>query len=311
MTDATIERMFRVTFDESAPDAHWSHYRVGIEDAEALAAAEGLRESVAEALVIDAARPRATTFPDGLLVVLRGANLNTGADPHDLVAVRMWCTPTTLLTVTVRRVRSVSDVHARFGTDEQPENAVDAMVAITERIVDRMGELVDELSDRVDGLQETLADPDAADVQSHQATLTQLRLAASSLRRHTRPQREAMLRLYREPAPFVADAMAARMREATDRMIRYVEDLDEIRERAVVLQDGIEHASAAQMNRNMYVLSLIAGIFLPLGFITGLLGINVGGMPGTDTKSAFWIVVVLLAGLVWFEVWFMRRQKMW
>lgn len=45
---------------------------------------------------------------------------------------------------------------------------------------------------------------------------------------------------------------------------------------------------------------MIASIFLPLGFLTGLFGVNVGGMPGTDNESAFWILTItsLMSGLL-------------
>ena len=51
----------------------------------------------------------------------------------------------------------------------------------------------------------------------------------------------------------------------------------------------------------MYFLTLVAAVFLPLGLITGLLGINVGGMPGADSAEAFWIVtagLVVVAGIL-------------
>jgi len=58
------------------------------------------------------------------------------------------------------------------------------------------------------------------------------------------------------------------------------------------------------MNRIVFVLTVITGIFLPIMFLTGLLGINVGGMPGVESDSAFWIVcaiagVLILAELIW------------
>ena len=40
-----------------------------------------------------------------------------------------------------------------------------------------------------------------------------------------------------------------------------------------------------------------ATIFLPLGFFTGLMGINVGGMPGVEDTDAFWIVVAFCIAL--------------
>ncbi len=64
-----------------------------------------------------------------------------------------------------------------------------------------------------------------------------------------------------------------------------------------------------QINKNMYVLSVIAGVFLPLGFVTGLLGVNVDGIPGDETPWAFAALCGPMLALVLFEVWLFRRFK--
>ena len=66
---------------------------------------------------------------------------------------------------------------------------------------------------------------------------------------------------------------------------------------------------AEQMNRTMYLLSIVAAIFLPLGLITGLLGINVAGIPGSSTSGAFAVVVTMLIGLGALEFWLFRRWR--
>ena len=65
-----------------------------------------------------------------------------------------------------------------------------------------------------------------------------------------------------------------------------------------------------QMNRRMLVLSIVAAVFLPLGLLTGLLGINVGGMPGAENAWAFWIVTGGLVALGWGLVWWVWRLGM-
>ncbi len=47
----------------------------------------------------------------------------------------------------------------------------------------------------------------------------------------------------------------------------------------------------------MYLLSVITAIFLPLGFLTGLFGINLGGMPGAEYKWGFWIFFFTHSGI--------------
>tara|TARA_B100001093_G_C25913356_1_gene629534 strand:+ start:42 stop:272 length:231 start_codon:yes stop_codon:yes gene_type:complete len=61
--------------------------------------------------------------------------------------------------------------------------------------------------------------------------------------------------------------------------------------------DQLHISAMDDLSTSMYRLSIIATIFLPLTFITGLLGINVGGIPGAEDKSAFWLVCILLIGL--------------
>lgn len=60
----------------------------------------------------------------------------------------------------------------------------------------------------------------------------------------------------------------------------------------------------------MYVLSVVAAIFLPLGFVTGLLGINVGGIPGTEWPWSFTVVCVALLVMAGGLAEFFRRRRM-
>ena len=91
--------------------------------------------------------------------------------------------------------------------------------------------------------------------------------------------------------------------------MRYVEDLDESRERAAVTQEELAGRISDRMNKTMYMLAIVATVFLPLGLLTGLLGINVGGIPGTDNTYAFLIVCLMLVSLAFAELWFFIRRK--
>jgi zinc transporter len=44
----------------------------------------GLEELVADALLTEETRPRAMTIDDGVLLALRGINMNPGAEPDDM-----------------------------------------------------------------------------------------------------------------------------------------------------------------------------------------------------------------------------------
>jgi zinc transporter len=118
-----------------------------------------------------------------------------------------------------------------------------------------------------------------------------------------------MNRLYSETVDWLSDEERMRLRETGDRTTRYVEDLDAIRERAAVTQEELNHRMAEQMNKTMYILSIVTGIFLPLGLLTGLFGINIGGMPGVGNHWAFAIFCAVLAVIACGLIWFFKRKK--
>ena len=84
---------------------------------------------------------------------------------------------------------------------------------------------------------------------------------------------------------------------------------DAARERAVVTQEELTSRLSEQMDKRMYILSLVAAIFLPLGFVTGVLGMNMAGMPGAKDPWAFWEVCFLIVIIVLFEVWIFKKKK--
>ncbi len=114
------------------------------------------------------------------------------------------------------------------------------------------------------------------------------------LRRYLAPQREAITRLQVEKIHWFTERDKRHLYETANSLIRIVEDLDSLRERANVAQEELVNILSEQINSRMYTLSLVTTIFLPLSFLTGLLGINVAGIPGPTNPWAFLIVVAML-----------------
>lgn len=267
----------------------------------------GLDPLAVEALLAEETRPRSVTNGDGLLVILRGVNLNIGADPEDMVAVRIWVDAHRIITLRARRLMAAQDLRASIECGNVPPTPGALLVELADHLIERMAPVLDELSDAVDQLEE-----DVLEAPSHELRprLSQLRRQAISLRRFLTPQREVLARLYADRTALFSDLDRNRMREVQDRLTRYVEELDSARDRAAVTQEELVGRISDQMNKNMYVLSLVAGVFLPLGLLTGLLGINVGGVPGEKNDWAFEIVCVILVALAGVVLWLFRRMRL-
>ncbi len=285
----------------------WIHLDRKAQDAQKwLRKRSGLDPLVCSALLSEDPRPRAHVTGDGLMVILRGVNLNPGEEPDDMISVRIWADADRIITLRSPRLLAVSDVRERLDAGTGPHNSAEMLTAIAERLTERMAPVIDNLDDLVDGIEEkVIEEPDA----NLRRSLSEIRRQAISLRRYIAPQREAMVHLQNATLDWLSPNDLASFRETGDRTMRYVEDLDELRDRAMVIHEEISARASEQMNKTMYVLSLVAGVFLPLGFVTGLLGINVGGMPGVDSHSAFTIVCLVLAGLAGLALWLFHRMK--
>jgi zinc transporter len=170
----------------------------------------------------------------------------------------------------------------------------------------RMGGVINDLEDNVAEQEEAVLTKESHELRP---LLASIRRDAIHLRRYMAPQREALARLQSEKISWLTDEDRLRLREVYDHLTRYLEDLDAARERAAVTQEELVSRLSEQMDNRMYVLSVVAAIFLPLGFLTGLLGINVGGIPGAEYKASFAIFCLLLVGLIIVEIAIFRKKK--
>ena len=265
-----------------------------------------LEELTCEALLAEEIRPRSTLIYNKLLVILRGVNLNPGADPDDMVSIRMCFEESRVISFRKPKLMAIQDIREEFAMNKGPKGPGDFLVHMTERLIERMGPVLDDLNEEVDELEEQVLESPSYEVRIH---LSKLRRKAIGLRRHLAPQRDVMSHLQTERVPWLEDLHRAQLREIGDRLLRYVEDLDSSRERAAVTQEELAGKIADQMNKTMYVLSLVASIFMPLGLLTGLLGINVGGIPGSENPTAFIAVCLILVILAIFQLLIFRRFK--
>jgi len=273
----------------------WIHLNLLSEMAQRwLTERSALDSIVVDALLEDETRPRSVPIGDGLIVILRGVNLNPGADPEDMVALRIWVEEGRVITARRRSLMAVGDLRTAVESGRGPRNAADFLVEIADRLVERMGGVLTDLNESVDAVEESIVD---SPVHARRSELTAIRRQAIAMRRYLGPQRDALARVYNERVSWISEIQRSHLREVTDRTIRYVEDLEAARERTAITQEELNGQLAEQMNHRMYALSIVAGIFLPLGFLTGLLGINVGGIPGTESPFAFAIVCVSLLAL--------------
>lgn len=279
---------------EPEQGALWLHFNYKHENTrEWLHQRSGLNEVIVEALVAEDTRPRCLSVKGGILSILRGVNLAPDAD-EEMISLRMWLDEHRLITVRRYCFASVRDIKHYLEEGQGSKNPSDLFSDLVYVMLDKIGERLRDLDQLTEDLEErVLYDAD----RSIRKQLLDLRQQTISLRRYFAPMRDVLQRLPTEKGQALRETDRVHLRENADRMLRFVEDLDEIRERASIAQDELMTHINERMSKNTYVLSVVAAIFLPLGLLTGLLGINVGGIPGAENPWAFLGVCLLLVGM--------------
>ncbi len=261
---------------------------------------------IIDALLAEETRPRILEHGNGFLLILRGVNLNENAQPEDMVSIRLWIDPSRIISIQKRGLRAVSDIENRLSSGIGPKISADFVTMLISRLFERMEPVLSELDERTDNIEEVVSEEPSI---KHRHEIVHIRKQAIIFRRYIMPQRDVISYLKNSEMNWLEVIHKRKLQESLDRTMRYLEDLDTIRERAQIIKDELSSGLADKLNKNMYVLSVVAAIFLPLGFLTGLLGINIAGIPGADYTHAFWVFVAMLFGVVIFQVILFKKLK--
>ncbi|MCW8884477.1 MAG: zinc transporter ZntB [Motiliproteus sp.] len=285
----------------------WLHFDyTSSECADWMYTKSALDSVVCDALLSEESRPRTSQIEQGLLIALRGVNLSPGSDPEDMVGVRIWTDGNVIVSTRKRQLLSVHDIADALIKGAGPKTVGDFLISLSDGLMTRMQTTIDDTEDQVASIEEELIEFGDFRMRSR---ISALRRTVISLRRYLAPQREAMAQMQNAKVSWLTEDDRQSLREVSDHLIRYIEDLDSVRDRAAVAQEELANRLSEQMNSRMYLLSMITAVFLPLGFLTGLLGINVGGMPGADNPEAFWVVIFLLSTVVAIQIYYFKWKN--
>ncbi|WP_162901595.1 zinc transporter ZntB [Breoghania sp. L-A4] len=278
----------------------WVHMnRASDRAARYLEETSGLDPLVVEALLMEDTRPRCAPMSDGTLIILRGVNLNPNSSPEDMVSIRLWVEEHRVISLRQRQVYAVQSIRQAWEAGHGPDSPADFVCDLALGLSDQISAVIREIEDNVDRLEE---EDEEMTHTALRASLMDVRRTAVPFRRYLSPQRDVFLQLNALKASWLDEDARIRLHAVGDHTMRQVEDLDAVRERATILAEELNTRLSEQLNRNMYLLSLVAAIFLPLGLITGLFGINVGGIPLAGEPMGFAVVSIALLVLVGVEI---------
>lgn len=245
----------------------------GLGDAEVIADLGrlfGLHPLALEDVVHVHQRAKVEQYGEHLFVVARMPRENEGLATEQ---VSMFVGKNFVLTFIEDPGDSFEPVRTRLRGGGQLREAGPAYLtySLLDAVIDGYFPVVEAFAERLDKLEDRLT------TRPSRRTISEIHAAKHSLRSLRRilwPLREAVNSLIRDPSPLIDADTRVHLRDCYDHLVQIIDLLETYREVCADLTDLYLSSLSTRMNEVMKVLTIIATIFMPLSFITGLYGMN-------------------------------------
>ena len=284
----------------------WVHLTTNNDQAkEWLGGEAGLSPFITEALTAAETRPRCDPVGEGAVINLRGLTSEALTTSDPLASIRIYARHGCVFSVTRKLINAMTPVCEQVEAGEILDPG-DLIAAIAVAITEELDPVVADLGDDLDDCEESIAAHQAFELRRK---VNQTRTTAIAYRRFLAPQRAALEKLAALPGDWLRDDDRLHLNSAADRAARMAEELEAIRERAALIHETLTDLRAELIDQRSLIIAIAAMVFLPLTFITGLLGMNVDGIPYAHEPWAFdavfWGCMAIAVGVT---AYFVRRH---
>ncbi len=296
---------------QTRSDVSWLHMCIKhAETAAYLVDVEHLDKVTADAMLQEETRSRILAQDDGVMVLLKAMRQGEGFKPEDMISLRVWIDDARVITTREADVDPILDLRDQLAQGKGPSTSAGFLADLIDAHLSEVGSTVDSLEKVLDGLDaHRLTDMKLGEMACGELAACSLTIAG--LLRHLSPQRVVFERLSGLSYPFVADRHRARWGEALDTLLLLLESLQSLRERITIVTAQVQRMQDRHRARQSQLLSVVAGAFLPTTFFTGLLGMNVAGIPLADHPLAFAMVALICVVFASVTLYCIGRRRWW
>jgi magnesium transporter len=255
-------------------------------------------------------RPKFEIFENYIFVVIKMLTFNDTDNTIDAEQVSMILSSGFVLSFqektgdvfdTIRRrIRQAKGRIRKMGADYLVYSLIDAVVDNYFLILEKLGELIESLED------ELLENP----TQSTFHKIHSLKREIILLRKSVWPLREVVNSFKKTEGGHISQPTQIYFSDVYDHTIQIIDTIESFRDMVAGMLDMYLSSISNRMNAIMKVLTIIATIFIPLGFFAGVYGMNFQYMPELHSKWSyplgFWTAVIIITGVMLF---FFKRKK--
>ncbi|SJL82183.1 zinc transporter ZntB [Vibrio palustris] len=279
---------------------HWYHCLRDEQQVKTWLENNHVSSSIIDSLLAEDTRPLFEEYDDNqFLLILRGVNLNQDANPEDMLSIRLLYINGALISTRKIPSKTVEMLRSRLINGQGPGSLADLIVQIIDGLNRNIDNYLDTIEEKITQFDDELELSEEL-MQTHKALL--------KIKRFIKPQQYAINDYQDSEVAFAVDKKL-RLKHSVNTITRVNETLDFFLNELEIIKGELRQYHAEKLNKNTYLFSIIAAIFLPTSFLTGLLGVNVGGIPGTESPIAFSLFCGALLGIFAVEMWILKRLQ--
>lgn len=236
---------------------HWYHCHREGEGVKQWLASNQIPSSIIDSFLAQDTRPLFTQYEDGsFLLILRGVNLNTDANPEDMLSLRLLYINGALISTRKIPSKTVASLRQALQAGHGPKS-----------LAELVGQIIDGLSTNIDNylnmMEEKISEFDGQLELSEE--LMQTHKALLKIKRFIKPQQYA-IEDFTHSEHLLAEERRLRLHHSVNTITRINETLDFYLGELELIKGELRQYHAEKMNRNTYLFSVVAAIFLSYQF---------------------------------------------
>jgi len=275
-------------------------------------------DKLVNTLCNDNIRPRVQIQQDALLANFKQSRMKKekGLFPH--VPLCLYISEEIVITITRDSKTKISlfdQLQASYAKGDGPVSTGEFAAHIYQYLVDQDEDFYEEINHmivQVENDVEAFFGQDKPHSKNFNlARIHQIRANILYLEKHLLLNRDEVNLLTQHEFPWINKEIKIRLQQIEHCYSFLIKDIDTSRHQVAVLHDQVIAVLQSKTNNIIYILSIISVVFLPITFVTGLLGINVGGIPGADKPLGFTLVCLILVLFVALQIYILKKILKW
>ncbi len=265
----------------------------------------GLGDNFFEALVEGSRSARIERDGDTLFAVLNDVTFDFGFEAQEVETLWLQVRPQLAVSARRRPLKSVDRLRTEVRAGQVLDNSVDLLDHLLRDQADELQRILRRAADRLDDVEDAVL---AGHHTEHGTELARLRRLMVRLQRLLTPEPGALARVLARPPAWLSAGDMQQLTQANEEFALVLRDIAALQDRIRLMQDESASLVAQENNRSLFMLTMVTVLALPINLVSGLFGMNVGGIPLAGDRGGFWIMVGLIATLTGFIAWRVTRR---